>query len=51
MKLDGVSGYEVKYRVSTTSSSAYLPWVTGKEDYAGIFGSAIDCIQAVIVNK
>lgn len=51
MKLDGVSGYEVKYRVSTTSSSTYLPWVTGKEDYAGIFGSAIDCIQAVIVNK
>ena len=51
MKLDGVSGYEVKYRVSTTSSSAYLPWVTGTEDYAGILGSAIDCIQAVIVNK
>lgn len=51
MKLDGVSGYEVKYRVSTTSSSTYLPWVTGTEDYAGIFGSTIDCIQAVIVNK
>ena len=51
MKLDGVSGYEVKYRVSTTSRSAYLPWVTGTEDYAGILGSAIDCIQAVIVNK
>ena len=51
MKLDGVSGYEVKYRVSTTSGSAYLPWVTGTEDYAGILGSAIDCIQAVIVNK
>lgn len=51
MKLDGVSGYEVKYRVSTTSSSVYLPWVTGTEDYAGIFGSTIDCIQAVIVNK
>lgn len=51
MKLDGVSGYEVKYRVSTTSSSAYLPWVTGTEDYAGMLGSAIDCIQAVIVNK
>lgn len=51
MKLDGVSRYEVKYRVSTTSSSAYLPWVKGTEDYAGILGTAIDCVQAVIVNK
>ena len=51
MKLEGVSGYEVKYRVSTTSNSTYLPWVKGTEDYAGILGTAIDCVQAVIVNK
>ena len=49
MKLEGVSGYEVRYRVSTTSNSSYLPWVTGTSDYAGIFGSAIDCVQAEIV--
>ena len=49
MKLEGVSGYEVRYRVSTTSNSSYLPWVTGSSDYAGIFGSAIDCVQAEIV--
>ena len=51
MKLDGVSGYEVKYRVSTVNSGSYLPWVKGLEDYAGIMGYAIDCVQAEIVKK
>lgn len=51
MTLSGVTGYEVKYRVSTTANSSYLPWVVGTEDYAGILGSAIDCVQAVIVKK
>ena len=51
MKLEGVSGYEVKYRVSGISSSSYYPWVKGTEDYAGVFGDAIDCIQAEIVKK
>ncbi len=51
MKLEGISGYEVRYRASTTSSTSYLPWVTGTEDYAGILGSNIDCIQAEIVKK
>ncbi|MGN0613866.1 MAG: hypothetical protein ACI4JB_08200, partial [Porcipelethomonas sp.] len=51
MKLEGVSGYEVRYRVSTAGSSGYLPWVTGTEDYAGILGSDIDCIQAEAVKK
>lgn len=51
MKLEGVSGYEVKYRVSTTTNNEYLPWVVGTEDYAGIMGSNIDTIQAEIVKK
>lgn len=51
MKLDGVDGYEVRYRVSTTSDNAYLPWVVGAEDYAGIIGANIDCIQAEIIKK
>ena len=51
MKLEGVDGYEVRYRVSGISSSSYYPWVKGTEDYAGVFGKAIDCIQAEIVKK
>jgi N-acetyl-anhydromuramyl-L-alanine amidase AmpD len=51
MKLEGVTGYEVKYRVSTVNSDSYLPWVIGTDDYAGIMGMNIDCIQAEIVKK
>jgi N-acetylmuramoyl-L-alanine amidase CwlA len=51
MKLDGVDGYEVRYRVSTTTGNAYLPWVVGTEDYAGIIGTNIDCVQAEIIKK
>lgn len=51
IELNGVSGYEAKYRVSTTTSDSYLPWVTGLEDYAGIFGKPIDKIQIKIVKK
>lgn len=52
----GVSGYNIKYRVSTTGSTQYLPWVTGfnstnDNGYAGIFGKTIDKIQVEIVKK
>lgn len=52
----GVSGYNIKYRVSTTGSTQYLPWVTGFNNtndngYAGIFGKTIDKIQVEIVKK
>ena len=46
--LEGLEGYDVCYRVSTTSSSGYLPWVKNTEDYAGIFGKQIDKIQIYI---
>ena len=49
--LEGVPGYEAKYRVSLTSSGAYLDWVTGLKDYAGIFGKTIDKVQVEIVKK
>ena len=52
----GVSSYNIKYRVSTTGSTQYLPWVTGFNNtndngYAGIFGKTIDKIQVEIVKK
>lgn len=49
LKLEGVSGYEVQYRVSYLGTSAYLPWVTGTSDYAGIFNKTIDKIQIRVV--
>lgn len=56
MQLDGLSGYNVKYRVSTKSSNGYLPWVTNynninDDGYAGIPGVAIDKLQIEIVAK
>lgn len=54
-ELTGVSGYTIKYRVSTTSSSTYLPWVTGWDNtnngYAGIYGKSIDKIQVYAIKK
>lgn len=50
-KLEGVEGYEAKYRVSTIKSGSYLPWVVGTEDYAGIFKQTIDCVQVEIVRN
>lgn len=49
MKLEGVPGYEVQYRVSYLGTSNYLPWVKGTADYAGVFNKTIDKIQAKIV--
>lgn len=51
VELVGVPGYEAKYRVSTKNSTKYLDWVTGLEDYAGIYGKPIDKIQIKIVKK
>jgi hypothetical protein len=56
MRLLGVDGYEVKYRVSNTTSKGWYGWCTGFADasgdgYAGVFGKPIDCIQVKIVKK
>ena len=52
----GVSGYKVRYRVSTISPKSYLDWIEGyntsnSTGYAGIFGKAIDKIQIEIIKK
>ena len=56
MELVGLSGYTVKYRVKCAARAAYLPYVTGwnykdSNGYAGIYGAAIDRLQAIIVKK
>ena len=56
IELVGLSGYTVEYRVSTTKSTGYLPWVreynnNNDDGYAGIKGSAIDKLQIRIVKK
>lgn len=51
VKLEGVSGYEAKYRVSAKGSTSYFDWVLGTEDYAGIMGRPIDKVQIKIVKK
>lgn len=56
MKLEGVSGYEVKYRVSPSKNKGWYNWCTGLTDstgdgYAGVLGTPIDCIQVDIVKK
>lgn len=51
MKLD-LDGYDVKYRVSNTTSKEYYPWVLGSDkDYAGVIGKKIDKLQITIVSK
>lgn len=53
MKLVGniANTHQIQYRVSTTSSISYLPWVNGDTDYAGIFKKPIDKIQIYIKKK
>ena len=48
-KLENAPGYEVRYRVSNLNTNSYYPWVLGLEDYAGVFGKAIDKVQMEIV--
>lgn len=49
LELEGVPGYQVMYRVSIFGTGTYLQWVKGLEDYAGLYGKAIDKIQVKIV--
>ena len=56
MELVGAEGFTVRYRVSCAGRTAYLPYVTGWNDknsdgYAGIYGAAVDRVQAIIVKK
>lgn len=56
MKLVGVDGYEVMYRVSSTATKGWYGWCTGLtnaagDGYAGVLGKPIDCIQVKIVKK
>ena len=56
MELQGLDGYTVEYRVSTTGSNGYLPWVRNFNEingdgYAGIYGKAVDKLQVRIVKK
>ena len=56
MELVGLDGYAAEYRVSTTGSTGYLPWVrnwnsTGSDGYAGVFGKCADKVQIRIVKK
>ena len=41
-------GHKIQYRVSPIGSNTYYSWVTGLNDYAGVFGKAIDKIQIKI---
>ena len=48
--------YTVEYRVSTTGSTNYLPWVKGynninDDGYAGVYGKEIDKLQVRVVKK
>ena len=40
-----VSRGHIRCRVKLIGSKNYLPWVTDREDYAGIYGRQIDCVQ------
>ena len=40
----------LRYRVKLVGSNSYLPWVVDKNDYAGILGKNIDCIQAELTD-
>lgn len=56
MELVGAKGYTVQYRVRTIGGRKYLPWVKGWNDrcadgYAGIYGKAVDKVQAKVVKK
>lgn len=48
MKLRGLSGYRIKYRVHLLNGD-WLPWVYDDTNYAGIRGKTIDAIETEIV--
>ena len=56
MELAGLESYAVEYRVSTTNSAGYLPWVRNwnsinDDGYAGVLGTGIDKLQVRVVEK
>ena len=56
MRLVGIDGYCVKYRVSTTKTKGWYNWCEDLKDstgdgYAGVFGQPIDCVQIDIVKE
>lgn len=56
MELVGLESYAVEYRVSTTNSAGYLPWVrdyntVNDDGYAGVLGTGIDKLQVRVVKK
>lgn len=56
MMLCDLDNYKIQYRVSTTSSASYLPWVANYNEfdddgYAGVKGKSIDKLQIKIVKK
>ena len=40
----------LRYRVKLIGSQNYLPWVIDKNDYAGILGKNIDCVQVELTD-
>ena len=40
----------LRYRVKLIGSQNYLPWVIDRNDYAGILGKDIDCVQVELIN-
>lgn len=48
MKLRGLDGYSIRYRVTLTNGQT-LPWVLNDTDYAGIRGRAISNIEVEII--
>lgn len=43
--------HSIRYRVSTNTTTGYLPWVDDDTDYAGIMGKPIDKIQMYVKKK
>ena len=48
MKLRGLDGYSIRYRVHLKGGS-WLPWVINDSDYAGIRGRIIDAVECEII--
>jgi len=48
MKLKGLSGYRIKYKVHLLNGD-WLSWVYDDKDYAGIVGRTIDAIEVEII--
>lgn len=50
-ELIGVNGYDIQYRTSSIGQKNYYSWVTGLNDYAGVFGRPVDKIQMKVIKK